>query len=344
MDKPSLDEWRSLYAAAVRFRDLAPWQWMYDSDLFGVVSPETGQTVYCCVMGNLGEHFALAAYRGSEGLLGYMALQATDGDFMPDPLDILMTQDCLMASFENRSQLDKQDLAVIRSLGLKFRGASAWPQFRDYLPGHEPWYLTAEGARSLTVVLEQAVDVATRLRTDPNLLPNPVPALEFLIRVPARRGTQVFWHDEVRAAPPPEGAMGAPILPEPRRLEAVRVLPRTRATVEMDLVMLPSAVRDGEERPFFPYAILTGDPKTGTILGHELTRREHLETEIVNQLFQVISKMGAIPAKVQVELELIADVLGPTAEKLGIKTTVVRRLKAHSEARAALFDFMAAGY
>ena len=53
--KVSLDAWGPLYDAALAFRDLAPWRFLYDDQLFGVMDPATGQTGYCCVLGTMGE-------------------------------------------------------------------------------------------------------------------------------------------------------------------------------------------------------------------------------------------------------------------------------------------------
>jgi hypothetical protein len=39
---PSKQEWAALYQASVAFRDAAPWEWMYDSDMFGVANPAGG--------------------------------------------------------------------------------------------------------------------------------------------------------------------------------------------------------------------------------------------------------------------------------------------------------------
>ena len=69
-EQPTLDEWRELYAAAVAFRDLRPWEWMCGTDLFGVLSPETGQVGYCCIMGEMGEYLALVVYMGTRGFSG----------------------------------------------------------------------------------------------------------------------------------------------------------------------------------------------------------------------------------------------------------------------------------
>ncbi len=104
---------------------------MWDSDIFGVQNPETGEIGYCCIMGMLGEHYALALYLGTEGLEGY--LKTRSGEFSPD--NVLHIQKCLMVSFEDRKFLKKQDLTTIKELNLKFRGRNEWPLFRSYLPG-----------------------------------------------------------------------------------------------------------------------------------------------------------------------------------------------------------------
>src|SRR5437773_9231029 len=191
--QPSLEEWRELYEAAIAFHDAAPWQWMWDSDQFGVQDPESGEIGYCCVMGRLGEHYALAVYNGSEGLAGLWRMREAGPRAYRDPAEVLSWQNCLMASFEDRSMLNKRDLDTIKALGLKFRGRNAWPQFRSYRPGYAPWYLTTPEARFLTLCLRQAMEVATRFREQPDLLPEVGPQGPYLVRVPEKQGDQWVW-------------------------------------------------------------------------------------------------------------------------------------------------------
>lgn len=139
---PSLQDWEKLYEAAMEFKEIESWNWMWDSDIFGVQNPENDEIGYCCIMGRMGEHFALAVYLGTEGLDGYLRIQS--GEILPGDVDILHLQKCLMASFEDRDFLQKPDLQVIKELGLKFRGRNSWPLFRSYRPGYHPWYLTKE--------------------------------------------------------------------------------------------------------------------------------------------------------------------------------------------------------
>ncbi|MEW5762522.1 MAG: hypothetical protein AB1776_04915 [Bacillota bacterium] len=47
--------WKALYELSRRYREMAPWEWMGNNELFGVRDPETGETGYCSVIGALGE-------------------------------------------------------------------------------------------------------------------------------------------------------------------------------------------------------------------------------------------------------------------------------------------------
>ncbi len=57
---PSLKEWKNLYEAAIEFKKVECWNWMQDSDIFGVKNPATGEIGYCCILGRLGDYFGLA--------------------------------------------------------------------------------------------------------------------------------------------------------------------------------------------------------------------------------------------------------------------------------------------
>jgi hypothetical protein len=72
---PGFQEWRRLYESAVRIKEISPWEWMTETDIFGVRSPETGELGFVSVMGMLGEHYAVSLYLGSEGIHGFLNLQ-----------------------------------------------------------------------------------------------------------------------------------------------------------------------------------------------------------------------------------------------------------------------------
>ena len=65
---PSLEEWRKLYKAAIQIKEVAPWEWMEETDVFGIQNPKTDELGFVSVMGMLGEHYAIAVYLGAEAL------------------------------------------------------------------------------------------------------------------------------------------------------------------------------------------------------------------------------------------------------------------------------------
>jgi len=332
---PSLQEWRALYEAAVKFKEIESWTWMYDSDLFGVQDPATGEIGYCCVMGNLGELFALAVYLGSEGLEGYLKIQA--GEILPgDTMEALTVQRCLMASFEDRKDLRKPDLQVIKELGLKFRGRNAWPLFRSYRPGFHPWYLTDREAVYLTLALEQAREVALRFKEDPEML-TPSEKNRYLVRVPEKGERGWRWRDEW-LEPPPEREEPAVEPPDEGLLDEIRkAAPARRGIWEVDLFYLPSAVKEGE-RPYYPQMLLWVDHHSGFILGFELAKPGEYGLKFAEKFAQLVENLQLLPQEIWVCREEAFELLEPLADGLGIGLKWVNRLPAVERAQDSLLE------
>lgn len=338
---PTPDEWRRLYAAAARVKSLAPWDWMEEMDVFGVQSPETGEMGFVSVMGLLGEHFAVAVYLGAKGLHGFLDLEADHLEASPYSLFEIPQ---LQASFEDRDALEKEDREVIKSLGLKFRGGSAWPMFRSIRPGFHPWFVEGWEARLLTCAIEQTLDVAPRFQEDPDLLDTP--AGEFLVRIPVKAEVGVGWEDRVVAVPSPERAPVEAVVDDltRKRLEG---LPRGDQKLEMDVFMLPEACQEGKGRPFFPYCLMVVDSRSGMILFHDmvppLPSLEDMWHAVPIKIADCLAKIGVIPAEVRVCSAEVFDLLKPLSGVFGFKLKRVKGLKALGAAREILTDFMMAG-
>jgi hypothetical protein len=337
---PSQQEWQSLYEAAVAFRDLAPWEWMYDSDIFGVQNSTSGEIGYCCVMGNLGEHFALGVYLGSEGLAGYRKIES--GELHPpDATALLHYQKCLMASFEDREYLDKQDLGVIKTLGLKFRGRGVWPLFRSYLPDYHPWFVTASEARFLTVALQQAIDVAQRFGEDAKVLTSPRKDL-YLVRVPQQEGTSVRWTDQWLApATLPPAAAAAPPIDEPRVQRIKQTITARQGTWEADFFLSPTPIQESKgQRPYYPYMFLWVDRRSGMVLPPHLAAPDRRDADFAQHFLTLVEQLSALPQEVCVVSPEALELLEPVTSRLGVKLRRSRRLGALEEARSSLLGYL----
>ncbi|MEA1871563.1 MAG: hypothetical protein U9N00_05165 [Candidatus Bipolaricaulota bacterium] len=335
---PSLEDWKALYQAAKEFHALAPWEWMWDSDLFGVQDPVTGEVIYACVLGNQGEVFALVGNLGSEGLAVYN--RTLSGEIGPDNLDAITAQKCLLASFENRADIGKEDYAVIRQLGLRFRGRNAWPLFRSYQPGFFPWHLTTQEVNSLTVVLGQTIEVAQRMAADPEILIPPEDEL-YLVRVPQDRNG-MRWKDEWQAPAPYEKKEEPSLAPLPiTTLKRMSEAPVAKQGIwEVHTLFLPTPIEQESGRPYFPLALLIVKHKNGIILHFDLFKPGEFSTEFQARFLAFLEGVEGWPRALWVMNEDLHQVLLPLAEQLGIELLKVPRLTAVEEAEESLLGFL----
>ncbi len=317
----ALEDWRGLYDAAIEFKKLKSWEWMYDSEIFGVKNPADGEIGYCCIMGNLGEFFALAAYQGTEGLISHQRIMV--GDIPEESIESIWVQKCLMASFEDREQLDNRDRNLIRQLGLKFRGRGEWPCFRSYRPGFFPWYLTSGEVRFLTLVLQQAVQVTPRVRENHHLLDPPEPG-KHLVRV-FQDGD---WQDSWQPPAPWEKPTLQPILDQTLLDELANSEMPHRGTWELGCIRLPSVVEDKDDRPFYPYVFLMVDQGSGLVLGVNICAPKEIVIKVPASLMETFQQTGSIPSRLLAANEDTFALVKPIADALHIRLRHAQRLRA----------------
>lgn len=335
-----LEEARRLYQAAVAVKELAPWRWMDEAEVFGVQSPETGALGFVSVMGMAGEHFAVSVYLGAQALYDFWEME--DGGASSNPLQLLDIPQ-LQASLEDRDQLDKQDRDLIKELGLKFRGKKTWPLFRSYRPGFMPWFVTADEARFLAHALEQTLEVAPRVRDDPNVL-QPGDDRTYLVRVPRRQGDAVAWEDQVMSVPAPEPeSVGLRL--DAELLARLGQLTRRQFTLEIDLLSLPTGVGQRNERPVRPYMLALADARSGMILSFEMLQVETSLAELYAQaparLAAWLAQAEVLPAEIRTRPGPLADRLLPFAKALNISLTLSDELPAVEAVTDYLFGFLA---
>src|SRR3954451_3905396 len=247
-DLPTNEQWRMLYETAALIKELSPWEWMRETDVFGVQDPKTEEIGFVSVMGMLGEHYGMSLYPNPKALYDFWALEEAGPEINPDAL-LEIPQ--LQVSFEDRDELDNRDRKVIKELGFRFRGRKEWPMFRGYRPGFFPWFLEAEEARFLAEALNQLLEVAPRFREDRSLLSPDDES--YLIRVAHLEGGTHVWEDEVMEIPPPEPVV-IQIEMDSEALEDLKRLPQSGHEFEMDLFIFPTPIQEEKgTRPVFPY-------------------------------------------------------------------------------------------
>ncbi|MEK6967767.1 MAG: hypothetical protein AABX51_04000, partial [Nanoarchaeota archaeon] len=161
-----------LYKLALELHKIKPWNHMSDRDLFGVQNPETGEIGYCCIIGELGHVFGLAAYLGTEGLEKYhkACAMTSQAQIDSEAIDLFRSMRNLSLNFVNVSYLKKEDLAVIKELNLNIESIDAYPLFISSRPGYIPWQLEDSEKVYFANVLEQSINVVKRFKDNPRML------------------------------------------------------------------------------------------------------------------------------------------------------------------------------
>lgn len=332
--QPSLEEWHVLYRAAVDFQRIQPWRWVNDTDLFGVKNPEDGEIGYCCVVGALGEFLGLVVYSGTEGLESYLRIQKDE----PAEEDVLSTAKCLVASFEDRKFLQKQDHEVIKRLGLKFRGPKSWPLFRSYEPGYYPWYLNQPQVHFLTLALRQAAEVSLRMKVNGNLLMNSE-KVGYLVRVAEQSGSDLHWRDEWLSAAPPERTRDEAPVPDEIRLRRIKKRGLRPAGIwEVDFFQFPMPIQEGG-RPFFPLCLLIVDQDSGFVFETRLESKDRHRPEFQNHMLNVIEKNAYLPQEIWVKREEVFQLFEVLVSRLGLKIKRVKKLSQLEHAKKSMNSY-----
>jgi hypothetical protein len=337
-NSPALEEWRQLYEAVNRVKEVAPWQWMQETDMFGVQNPDTGELGFVSVMGMAGEHYAIAIYLGLKGLYGLLNFKNISPTESPE---LFLEIPLLQASFENRDELHHKDLEIIKELGLKFRGQNAWPMFRSFRPGFFPWFVEAGEARFLVYTLEQTLDVALRFRENPSLLKSCAEG-NFLVRFQQKENEEVKWEDRMmQIAPPEPSTISIPM--DVRVLEVLKGLQQGQFTIEIDFFMLTTPIAEKGSRPYYPYLLLMVDTKGKMILGYDTLvpdpSLEDMRGLIPLSVASQLARINIIPNEVKVRSELLLQMLQPLARELNFKLTHSRNLPSLDSAKASMLKY-----
>ena len=335
MAEPSVEEWRDLHEAFKEYCRVKPWLLLADDDVVAIEHPSKGYKGYCAAMGNAGMEFGLAVYLGDEGLASYMSLMT--GEIDPESLSGIESMRSLSAMLVDREDLSNRDRAVIRDLGLRYRGRGRWPKFRSMVPGYAPWLLDSEEAVFLAVALRKIVDVTSRVVGDElDLYREDEPGL--VLTLVFRDGE---WRDEweiLRPPGPPEAGEGYPDL---ERLERIARSGSNRlGTWELSKFYLHTAFQEKRgDRPYFPMVVLVVDRVSSFVVGTSMLGEAPSALEQQEVLVDALDEAPELPSELVVDSANTARLVESIASALEIELSV-GPTPGLDEAKAALMGYM----
>lgn len=322
--KPTEEQLKELYEAASAFKQVQPWKWLYDADIICVENPKDKTMGYCSVMGKGGEHYALGVYLGNEGIFGFYNLME-NANTIPRH-QALHFQNCLMCSFEDRDLLANDDRKQIKALGLSFRGRNAWPMFRRFEPGYNPWFINQEECIFLTHALRQTLFVATHVITGQFRMD--MEQGRTILRYSEKKDGKLEWYSkEIQLALPTVSYSPVKINDDVLIQKIKKAGTMGNVSLQADTCYMPSAVQENKgERPFFPRVFILAEQKSGMVMDFEMYESISDDANVtLNKLINICLEKG-IPKEIQVRSEAMAAILDDFCKKTGIKLKIVKRL------------------
>jgi hypothetical protein len=294
-----------LYDLADRLYQLAPWESVGEDQIIRLIHPETGESGYLSIMGELGTHRSLAVYLGEEALHRYNLMQEDDPDDpevpREDSLMLLLETRQIQLAFGHRAELRKDELAEIKQLGRKYRG-ECWPSFRSYHPGRAPGPLSESDIVWLTHSIAQFLEVLPLLAADPcayfRLDPHSDES-DILTRECVAGTWRTVWTPyDGRSFEYPTPA------PDPALLGEITGIDRL-VDVECHFKLLPNPVGPHRGDALFPYLAITADARSGMVLGFDLLSIENqshaqLVASVPDVFLRQWQKAGIRPASIRV--------------------------------------------
>lgn len=322
---PSVEEWKRLFELAEKFKNLESWYWMGYGDVFGVQDPNTGTICYFNVIAfemENSELYGLAVYVGEDGLFSLLEML----DEVHDDEEQFFYNDLIVIQFVDRNILTKEDLEIIKKVGLKFRGKNNWISFKRCIPGYLPRTLNKEEVNLLNSVLEQAIDVCLMFKENPNLKSMD----KVLVRTCKKEDSKITWKDEWVSLDYPEEELIVYDISDIFEKGINEIKPKkTLDEWAIDFFFLPNPVRDEESGEiYFPYlgVVMNNIIKAGVNLEMFKYSRLNRLTYPQELFINTVGITQSLPRSIVVRNEDIYNALVDITQPLEIELKIVDRI------------------
>ena len=334
-------ELHKLYEAAIAFRKLQPWKWMYASQVFIVHDDERDIDGFCSIMGMMGEHFSLSVYLGESGYQSYRylydkaSLAYMDHIFMKAEVK----KNCLTVSFEDPESLTEHDDEQAMFLGYQFKGKNECPRFRYHHPGIYSWYLT-DGwqCRFLTKALEQAMIVARLELTQDLQVPEIYDNKYYLRGYTEEEGWTGTFVDAnlYRKAP----KLKKTIFQNDLLAYRLKKLPKLLITLEAIQFYLPNPVVEVESgQPFFMLVTALVDSEEGQLFYLDIQETAALYlSDTVSELAKQFIDLQIRPCEIVAEDEDAYALLEDFCKQIDVKLSIGHHTACAHEFAEYIYD------
>lgn len=331
----SLGQWKTLYEAGTRIKELKPWEKFWDMDIIGIRYGIEEETVFCSILGRGGNCYGISVYEGYEGLNSFLML--TMQERMNLDLEYAMfNQRNLTCYWGNRDELTEKQRKIIKELGYTYRGKNQWMYFMSFEPGYYPYNMDEEEVLRMSEYL-QDLELALRCYDETAMKVDFESGNMFLLSFGKDKKT---WNFSEEPLPFTAFQFGNLMITDEALLSDLAKTMKCNAVLEADVSVLGASVTDKKyDRPANPELSLLGDANTGVIIKFKMLKPEDDAVVMLAEiLIDFIFQFGA-PKEIRVSNVIVKAGLEQICNVCGIKLRRVKRLKGLEEFKYGMKRF-----
>lgn len=152
-ESAAIDEWRKLYEATEKLKELKPWEDLWDTELIGIPGIERRETAYISILGHLSECYGVCVYENDSELNRFLLMRSQE-QINASPELLMYKQNALVCYWGNREELTKEQHSRIKELGYNYRGKNQWLYFLSFKEGFCPADLNREEVVRMTYYIK----------------------------------------------------------------------------------------------------------------------------------------------------------------------------------------------
>lgn len=324
MTEKQLVRRKKIYEQMMGITALKPWEQI--NEIVPLIYRKKGvkEPIIFSIWGNSSDVCGVACYLSRHDYI-YAMNRLYSGNAKNEPA--FSMQNMLLALWGDRDEVSRENKALIKELGYKFRGRGGWLFFESFRERCEPLFLTDEETEVLAEALE-------------NLLIMLKSVSEGKLKVDFENGQTVCrslgkdkkWHNKVVGYKELIEAFPVTVMGDSGAMRKIAAKPSGKLTAELEERCLPIPLEDEETGIlYFPLLIAAADAKSGEPLLMDMvswnTQRDHALFDFIVDLSEKYGKMKEIIINDRFTNASIEDF----CQKAGIKLTFNDKPLTHIE-------------
>lgn len=327
------EKWMHLYDVVQEIGAMNPWEDFTAADRFACMWKDQSKTVLFSFIGASAQTRGIACYIGEEDYMR-ARIRLTMKNEKREPA--FMLQNALICLWSNREDVSKENYALIKELGLKFRGKGAWLSFERYEIGFAPVPLTESDVELLITAFENLY-MMLRAVYERGLDPE-FDKGKTLLRWYEPKDDLFYTYPVEVDFPKEIGPRPVVIVQENDWMREVRTMKSAEYSVEIDWSYAGVLYEDELGRETFPKMLLAVERKKGLILFNMMLPPSRSQPDVLFGMLDHLIEQHGKPTEIVVCDEDIKGILADICKKIGIKMTVKKRLSALNKVRNDLLD------